>query len=203
MTQLQLSTLLFLAGVIWFVLLLVNGVAVELTWLKVLPTVASVLFVLVGSYERWLWKLPLIRPLLSKRPVLEGTWRATVRPQGREHLDAFMVVAQTYSSLRMRLLSAEAASEALSGTVAAKKDGGHQIAALYRSTPRLSVRKQSPIHFGAMLLEAHDDPVSVLIGHYWTDRRTMGELELRERHRTHASSFEDASRLFSAAVPGR
>jgi len=209
MTQIQLTTLLFVAGAAWLLLLVINGVAVKLQWLKYMPTVASAVLVAVGAFEHWLWKLPLVRrTLAAKRPVLSGTWRARIRPTtpaGRAgnpaSIDAFMAVRQTYSTVTMQLLTAESASETLAGTLVRAADGIFEVFAVYRNTPRLSVRTRSPIHFGALRLQVHDDPVNTLAGHYWTDRDSMGELELTDRRSALVSTFDAGTRLF-AISPG-
>jgi SMODS-associating 2TM, beta-strand rich effector domain len=64
-------------------------------------------------------------------------------------------------------------------------DGVYGLYSIYRNTPRLSVRHRSPIHHGALMLDISGEPASQLEGFYWTDRRTMGELELDQRFRGH------------------
>jgi hypothetical protein len=206
MTQLQLTTLLLITGAAWLLLLLVNGVAVRLDWLKHLSAVVSVAMVSVGAFERWLWRLPVIRPMLAKRPVILGTWRARMTPASSPDgaavrgSEGYMVVRQTFSGLSMRLLTQESSSETLVGSITRSADGLFEVVGVYRNTPDVTVRGRSPIHLGALLLRVHGDPPESLAGQYWTDRATVGTIELTTRQRRLAHSFSEAEFLFDGSA---
>ena len=74
-------------------------------------------------------------------------------------------------------------------------DGTYRLAAVYRNEPKLSVRDRSPIHYGAFVLDVQGDPAKDLVGHYWTDRNTRGEVRTLARHGSIASSFKEARTL--------
>jgi hypothetical protein len=45
------------------------------------------------------------------------------------------------------------------------------------------------------VLDVQGDPAKDLIGHYWTDRNTRGEVHTLARHGSIASSFKEARTL--------
>lgn len=62
------------------------------------------------------------------------------------------------------------------------------------------MRDRSPIHYGAIVLDVQGDPVKDLVGYYWTERSTRGELRSLARHVTIASSFDEARLLLPPAA---
>jgi hypothetical protein len=109
-----------------------------------------------------------------------------------------MVIQQTFSSVSLRLFTAESHSETISARVVRCDDGNWSLAAVYRNTPRLQVRERSPLHHGALLLHVQGGAVPTLSGQYWTDRLSQGEFLLSGRSGVRAYSFEEAARLISA-----
>ena len=104
----------------------------------------------------------------------------------------YLVVRQTFSSTRVRLLTAESASKSSLASVS-RNDGLNYI---YMNDPRISAPKTSHIHRGATHLDLAGMPVSTLRGRYWTDRDTKGELVF-ERHSSRlADDYEMAQGLF-------
>ena len=102
---------------------------------------------------------------------------------------------QTFWSVAITLISHESKSRSTSALL---EDGGHQqfeLVALYRNTPRASVRGRSEVHHGAVRLEICGQPVSRLEGYYWTDRNTIGELTFAARSRKIVDSFAAAREL--------
>ena len=136
-------------------------------------------------------------------PDLNGTWKVAIRPTAPESspqkVVAYMVIRQTFSTISLRLLTAESHSEALSAHVVRRDDGTYSLASVYRNTTRLQVREHSPLHHGALILDVHGDPPDSLAGQYWTDRLSQGELVLSARSPKLAHSFEQAAKLIEAA----
>jgi hypothetical protein len=199
-SKMYLSVVLFIAAVIWGLLLVLNGVTVQIKWLQHLSTVVGILVLLLTSFDLWLWRLPLLRGWFVKRPNISGTWRATIRSNwvdpstGKtiESLKGFMVVRQTFSSLSLRLITEESASQLLGAQIVRAQDGVFLVTGVYRNEPKFSVRHRSPIHHGAILLDIIGAPPDSLKGHYWTDRGTAGELELSGRRKRVFDDFDSA-----------
>src|SRR5207237_90039 len=81
----------------------------------------------------------------------------------------------------LRLLTEESSSELVGTEIVCSADGLYCVSGVYRNEPRFQVRDRSEIHYGAVWLRIIDEPVKKVMGHYWTDRETAGEVELDNR----------------------
>jgi hypothetical protein len=202
--RLHLSAIILTAAVIWGVLLLLQGVPVSPDWLKPFSKVIGILMSLLAAFDLWLWRWPIFRGWLVKRPLLTGTWRAEVRSNwidpitGRQiaPISAFMVIRQTFSRLTLCLITGESMSELLGAEIVRSGDGTYRVFGVYRNEPRLGVRHRSEIHYGALELRVAGSPPERMEGHYWTDRDTAGELFLSGRTSSYAYDFASAMRLY-------
>jgi hypothetical protein len=202
--RLHLSVLVLIAAVLWAALLLLQGVAVEVSWLRPISVVIGVLLLGLAAFDLYLWKLPLLQNWFVKRPFIGGTWRAEldstwVEPASGNvipSISGFMVIRQTFSRLSLRLLTAESQSELLGAEILRADDGTYRLMGVYHSEPRLTVRDRSPIHYGGLVLQVVGTPASTLEGHYWTDRNTSGEITLSKRRRKQANDMTSAAALY-------
>lgn len=198
-SRIQISALLLVASAVWAGALILAGVQVTPDWFKPFSTVVGVLVLVLALAEKWLWRIRWLQPWLFNMPDIQGTWRVRILPTGTaaavEQINAFMVIRQSLSSISLRLFTAESNSEILAARVVPHDDGTFVVAGVYRNTPRLAVRDQSPLHHGALLLTVHGNPPESLAGEYWTDRNSQGEIVLSARTKTLAHSFDQAQRL--------
>lgn len=198
--RLHLSAIILLAALIWAVLLIIDGVAVSIAWLRPFSTVVGVLLILLALFDVWLWRLPFLRGWFVKRPDIRGTWDVTIQSDWVdpatgttiEPIVGYMAIRQTYSSLSLRLMTPESTSQLTGAEILSLPDGTFNIVGIYRSEPKLSVRQRSPIHNGAIILHVADLPATTLKGHYWTDRKTSGEIELKNRRGKVYNDYETA-----------
>jgi hypothetical protein len=198
---------LWIAAFLWYGILWLSGQGVSLKGLRLFASIPGVILVLAGVFDRWAWRWPVVRRYLAQTPDVRGTWKGTlvttwqpVDGASMEPISAFLVVRQTFTGIWARLLSERSASESVSARLIPAADGVTTMAAVYRNTPRMLERATSPLHFGAFLVELHDDPVNALTGHYWTDRETAGDMEFAARSKKLATSYEQAAKLvFSTA----
>jgi hypothetical protein len=203
--RLHLSVILILAAILWGGLLLLEGVPVTVSWIRPISAVTAILLGLLGAFDLFLWRLRLLQGWFVKKPVLRGTWAATlvsnwVNPQTGEKvapIPAYVVIRQTFSFLSLRLFTKESRSEVLGAEVIRAQDGAYCIVGVYRNEPRLEVRHRSPIHHGAIYLHVVGSPVIRLEGHYWTDRDTNGSMELTQRNKKLADDFQTAQELMA------
>src|SRR5207244_1086903 len=140
-------------------------------------------------------------PWFVDRPYLKGTWKgvlvssyvdpATQKPV--PPIEAYLVIRQTYSSIHLRLMTKESASESVANNIPKGEDGVYSVASVYRNTPQLAHRHRSAIHHGALIMRVEGDPVMALTGEYWTDRMTRGEMRFMEKSDTLYFDFESAS----------
>lgn len=206
LSRLHLSTILVVAAALWGGVLVVEGVAVNGTWIRPFSTVVGVLLLLLAAFDLWAWRLRVLHGWFVPRPDLRGTWRIELQSDWKDPatdavigpIVAYLVVRQTFSSLSIRMLTAESASELVAAEINKAGDGTYRLAAVYRNEPKLSVRERSPIHYGALLLDVQGDPVKNLAGYYWTDRNSRGEVRTLTRHGTIVGSFKEAQALLPA-----
>lgn len=215
LSRLHLSTILLIAAALWGGMLVFDGMAVNGTWFRPFSTVVGVLLLLLVAFDLWVWRWRFLHGWFVPRPDLRGTWRVELRSHWKDPatnqpvgpIVAYLVVRQTYSTLSARMLTAESASELVAAEISKSNDGTYRLAAVYRNEPKLSVRHRSPIHYGAFVLDVQGDPAKDLVGHYWTDRDSRGELRTLERHAAVAGSFTEALALLppgpgAAPAPG-
>jgi hypothetical protein len=107
-----------------------------------------------------------------------------------------MVVRQTFSTLSLRLLTAESSSELVGTEIVCSADGLYCVSGVYRNEPRFEVRDKSPIHYGAVWLKIIDEPPKKVLGHYWTDRESAGEMELTDQQSKQFQTFQSAQAYY-------
>ncbi|MCX7060706.1 MAG: hypothetical protein NTZ11_07395 [Gammaproteobacteria bacterium] len=203
--RLHLSVVLMVAAVIWGILLVLNGVVVQVSWLRYASTVTGVLMLMLAVFDIWLWKWTVLQGWFVKRPVVDGTWCVELRSNWKDPttgkriapIPGFMVIRQSFSRMSLRLITAESRSELLGAEVLRADDASYRITGVYRNEPRMSVRHRSQIHYGALVLQVCGKPIVQLEGHYWTDRDTTGELLLTERRAAHVDDFAAGEKLFA------
>ncbi len=178
--------------------------AIPVAWVRVIAWAAFAALLAWTVFDLWGWRLrPILRTWIE-RPDLHGTWRATIRsnwtdPTTGKRLDAieaYMVIRQSYRSIRLQLMTAESVSEVLEASVLRAGNDRYRIAAIYRSSPTRAPRSDEQ-HVGTLMLDVPGKRPKILLGHYATDRRTEGTIELRGRTRRLLRSFREASDTFA------
>jgi hypothetical protein len=202
------KAIIYVAVLAWTVVLYINHQAIHSSWLRPLSTVITIVMYTVMAFDLWLWKIPLLHGWFVKRPVIDGTWKVEIRSNWKDPasgtgippVEGYMVVRQTLSTVTMRLLTAESSSELVGTEIVCSSDGLYCVSGVYRSEPRFEVRDKSPIHYGAVWLKVIDEATKKVIGHYWTDRETGGEMELSNRQKKKFQTFQ-AARAYYTQLP--
>ncbi|MBI3781932.1 MAG: hypothetical protein HY270_00875 [Deltaproteobacteria bacterium] len=202
-SRIQLTTIVYIAAAALALLLSLRGIAVPSEWFQPLGLVISVLVLFLWVFERWLWRLPFLHPWFVDTPNLRGTWQGVlsstwVDPASGGRLDpisTYMVIRQTFSSIHVRLLTNESASDSLSANLKKADDGSWSLAAVYRNVPTAVVVDRSPQHFGAVVLTMRGQRPRTLEGQYWTNRHTKGDLHFTTRTRKLVDEFRAASAI--------
>jgi len=203
------KAIIYAAVAIWAVALLVTGQKLSSDLLRPLSTVTGIVVLLAMAFELWLWKLPFLNGWLVKRPVLTGTWRAELRSNWKDAggasippIEGYAVIRQTFLNLSLRLLTKESNSHLIGTEIVCSVDGLYCLAGVYRNEPRYDDRSHSSIHYGAVWLRVINTPENMLEGHYWTDRRTAGEMKLSDRRKPRFEDFTSAQAYYSL-FPGK
>ncbi len=210
LSRLYLSAIILVAAGLWGAMLVLEGVAVSGTWFRPFSTVVGAVLLLLTAFDLWLWRCRFLHGWFVLRPDLRGTWRVELQSNWKDPatdrvagpIVAYFVVRQSFSTLSIRMLTAESASELVASEINKASDGTYRVAAVYRNEPKLSVRDRSPIHYGAFVLDVLGDPVNELAGYYWTDRNSRGEVRTLARHDSIAGSFKEAQELLPAGSGG-
>lgn len=179
-----------IVAVVYLVSFLVQGAPFEDNWLAPFGSAVSAATLALIAFDRWVWRWPIVCRF-ANRPVVHGTWHGTLSsyyedPTTKQRVpadrDVYFVVRQRFWTLSMQLITKESKSRSIVGVIDDQGDGAHALVSIYRNTPKLRVRERSPIHHGALMLDVSGKPANRLEGFYWTDRKTMGELELHTRY---------------------
>ena len=158
--------------------------------------------------DLWLWRLiPSIR-----RPVLRGTWKATLRSNWTDpttgqqlgDIEAYVTVRQTLTSLHMRLMTTESVSRVLVADIHESAPDRFTLTGVYQSVPRAGDQRGSRIasdpHRGIIMLTLTSRRPASIQGHYFTDRDTQGQISLSGHKAACIESFQRARRLLRAAA---
>lgn len=181
-----------------------HGWVIPASFFSPLSAVVSALAVFLLVFDKWVWAWPLVR-LVAKRPDLRGTWKAELRSSWRDPdtkapekpILAYVVVRQTASSVHVRLMTQDSRSISVAASLLPEADGAYVLSSIYRNEPRLSKRRESPIHHGGLVLRLSGAPAQRMSGHYWTDRKSDGEIDLKRLSREAVDDFEAARALKS------
>jgi len=186
---------------IWAALLLISGITLKPTLLKPFSLAIGIAYFVLLAFDLWLWRIPFIARLLHQ-PVLRGTWKGRLVSNWtdpatgtkRPPIEAFLVVQQTYSSISLRIMTEESSSRSLVASLDTPRDDVSRVSSTYQNIPRLLVQDRSRIHHGTVLLEVQGTPANRLVGSYWTDRDTKGELEFDVRSEKIFTGHDEASK---------
>lgn len=157
------------------------------------------------AFDRWLWRVPVVRHQVAHRPFLDGTWLGTLSPKSTNpesgepwpgSNEVYLVISQTYSTVHVRLHTQNGSSETVTTKLERTTDGAYELYSVYRFEPQLGGRDGNQMHYGTLRLRTADGPTPRLVGEYWTDRETIGVLELTQRSRRRARDYGDAKTLF-------
>ena len=182
-----------------------TGTPVEATWLRFYSAAVFAAVVVLGLFERYLWRIRVIQRWSFVPRDLRGTWRgiltsAWIDPQTGTPpapKTAYLVIRQTFSSTSATLLTDEMTSRSLFARVT-RTDGAVSLDYMYLSRPKLRVEHRSRMHHGSTTFDVAGRPAERLDGRYWTDRDSKGELIMTHRVSPTADDFGTAARLFAS-----
>ena len=181
--------LLGISGLSWFCFGLVSGVDFSkfTEFIKLLPKVAMIDLFIIGVFVKWAWKWRIFHEWLVPFPNLEGTWNGTIRstwidPKTDDRIPpipCILSIKQSFTKISCVMRTSEMASYSFGEEF--RLEGDNQIRQLcysYTSKPLPLVTDRSPIHEGTIVFSIIGKPVKKLSGHYWTARKTTGEIDL-------------------------
>jgi hypothetical protein len=172
-------------------------------WLAPIAPAVAVAWAGLLVFDRYAWRWPGIRKLTG-RPGLHGTWHGRlasdwVNPKTNERVppdpDVFLVIRQRFWSISVRQLTKESASASMTASLTSGEDGVHELVFIYGNKPKQEFRHRSEIHHGAAVLTAPRSVGDGIEGHYFTDRKTCGDLTFPTRYKHLGETHEAGRRL--------
>lgn len=186
----SLYLLVGLSAVAWFSLAYVNGL--DLSKLKdflgLVPKVVSIDLFVVAVFAKWGWKLKIFRGWLVPFPDMNGSWVGLIysdwiNPTTGEKISpipVMLAVNQSFFHISCIMRTSEMESSSYSeGFIIDPDRQIKNIAYSYSSKPRLSLSKRSTPHDGTVVFKIIENPNQKLVGRYWTERLTKGEIVLQ------------------------
>ena len=200
---------LAIAALVWLVVLFLQNTPV--TWAHAAPftMVVTVLGLLAFVFDCYLWRTQFLHGWFFKRPDLRGTWRIELQssyidPTTKQSVPiivCYMGVEQTLSELKMHLMTPESESWSIASHIMPSPSGnGYQTICVYTNDPNIHLRDKgtSHTHKGTIIVNTHGSGVrpDTLTAQYWTDRKTMGTMDFKQRVSRVFTRFGDADQHF-------
>jgi hypothetical protein len=193
-TPLATRIIIGLSAGLWLVLAFVLHAPVDKTWLKYLGAIASIIVVLLLIFDRWAWRwLPVA---VSKRPNLQGTWKAQLNyqwPAGTptQTKDCFVVIRQTYTTVSVAMHFDISDSHSRSAAIV-ETNGQRSLWWSYLSVAHTLEQGDNPPHRGGAELAISLKPRTSLAGDYWTERKTHGRVITSARSKRLYDDYQSA-----------
>ncbi len=203
-TRIQVQVVVTVAAIVFAAGIVVTGGDVDPGWLRFFGAAVVVSLLLLGTWDRFLWRLPFVQRLQSVPPDLRGTWKGefqslVIDPSTGETvptLVGYWVIRQTASTAKVTFTSAQSQGEASLAQIGISPAGRTELNYMYFNSPSLQAGDVSRPHRGAVALIDSGRPAERLGERYWTDRQTGGGMTLLQRRPEYADDFDTAARLF-------
>ncbi len=187
--------------IIWSGLLYAKGISVPFTIeaIKEIPNATGYVTFISIIFSQWLWKIPWLQGWLVLVPNLNGTWEGDLVSNWKDPqtgaspgpIKSFLVIRQSLFKTSCVLMTKESKSWSRAATIQTAPDGALKILEFtYSNSPKPSFHHRSKAHDGACSLEIINNPNKKLIGKYWTERATTGEMNHKFMSRNHRESFD-------------
>lgn len=186
----SLYLLVGISAVAWFSLAYLNGLDLSklIDFFGLVPKVVSIDLLVVAVFVKWGWKLRLFRGWLVPFPDLNGSWVGHIysdwkNPETGEKpppIPVMLTVKQSFFHISCMMRTSEMESSSYSEGFLIDSDRQKKnVAYSYSSKPRLSLNERSVPHDGTAVFNIIETPGRKLVGRYWTERLTRGEIVLK------------------------
>ncbi|GJM17594.1 MAG: hypothetical protein DHS20C13_29210 [Thermodesulfobacteriota bacterium] len=182
--------LVIISAVAWFSLAYFNGLNLSKVkdFFGLVPKVASIDLLIIAVFVKWGWKLNIFKKWLVPFPNLNGSWVGFIYSDWRNPatcekpspIPVMLTVNQSFFHISCMMRTSE--MESFSYSEGFLIDPDRQIKNItysYTCKPRLSLNVRSIPHDGTVLFRITEKPKQKLVGKYWTERLTKGEIVLK------------------------
>jgi hypothetical protein len=177
------------SAVVWVLLAYSGGLELSKIkdFLSLVPKVVTIDMFLIALFVKWGWKIKLFRGWLVPFPNLNGTWTGEIHshwkhPETGERpapIPVMLTINQSFFHISCVMHTGEMRSNSYTEGFMIDPDRQiKQLAYSYSSKPRLSVSERSIPHDGTGVFQIIEKPNFKLVGRYWTERLTTGEIKL-------------------------
>ena len=179
--------LIALSACFWLIIAAAKGIDLRqaTALFSALPQVVTADLVCIAIFVKWIWKWKLFYGWLVPFPNLNGTWEGTIQSDWKNpktgeatpSIPAMIGIKQSFLKISCVVRTAEMRSD--SYVEGFRIDSDRQLKQLvytYSSRPRTKMSARSPLHDGSVVLEVVESPIRKLMGRYWTERKTTGEM---------------------------
>jgi hypothetical protein len=209
LSRLQVQIVAAVVVVVFAAGILVSGGKVESAWLKFYSYAVLVAVALLWLWEHWIWHFAYVQKARGVPRDIRGTWSGDLdsfwsdpttgdKPATKR---VFLVVRQTWSTVRVTLLTDESRSTSSSASLGGL-DGEYELFYTYLNQPDNRIEHRSRMHHGSTVLQVVDRPATRLKGRYWTDRDSRGELDMKDRRSQVVEDYDTAVKLFNEQPGG-
>jgi len=144
-------------------------------------TTITIVTIIHFLFVSWAWKWKLFQGWLVPFPCLSGKWSGEIISTYKSESQPIpinVVIKQHFLNIQIQLKTDESKSVSICGSFDIDEDRGiRRLIYSYQNDPKVAVRSHSEIHYGTVRLDISDDS-KTLMGEYWTDRKTTGEISM-------------------------
>jgi hypothetical protein len=138
-----------------------------------------------AGFVKWGWKIKIFRGWLVPFPNLNGSWVGYIHSEWKnpetgkkpDPIPVMLTVSQSFFHISCLMRTGEMESYSYSeGFLIDTERQIKKVAYSYTSNPRLSLNERSISHDGTVVFNIIEKPKRKLVGRYWTERLTKGEI---------------------------
>jgi hypothetical protein len=146
--------------------------SISVPWWLDAPATMGFYSIFYTAFDRWAWKLPILRILGLKTPILEGRWTGEVVSSYDERAKSTRMevdIVQTWTKIKVSLETPNSRSHSLIAGVVTEAQGGSLVTYEYLNEPRASAPPTMQIHRGIAKLRLIEND-TVFEGEYFSGR---------------------------------
>jgi hypothetical protein len=155
--------------------------------LKMVPKIVTIDMIIIAAFSSYLWKWKIFKGWLVPFPNLNGTWKGEIHStwqdpvtgQRPDPIPTILTIKQSFFKVSCVMRTGEMTSHScIADFILNKEDQVKRLCYTYDSNPISKVKERSPQHCGTTVLDIIENSTKKLRGHYWTGRKTTGDITL-------------------------
>ena len=153
--------------------------------LKLVSQIVTIDMAIITFFATYLWKWKIFKGWLVPFPNLNGTWKGEIHSTWQDPstgqrplpIPTILTIKQSFFNVSCVMRTGEMTSYSfIADFILDKENQKKKISYSYESNPISKVKERSPQHYGTTILDIIENSNKKLKGHYWTDRKTTGDI---------------------------